>query len=79
MFVSYLIASDNFRGLTKEIAKLSAFHHTTIDATLGVGSDLYNVDFEAAFKLIVTDMFWEIARGYNNPFTFPEIHHPITT
>lgn len=78
-FVSFLIASEGFERLVGEITKLSLFHNTTIDATLGVGGDLYNVDFEAAFKLIVTDMFWEIARGYNNPFKLPEIHHPITT
>ena len=78
-FVSFLIASEGFERLVGEITKLSSFHNTTIDATLGVGSDLYNVDFEAAFKLIVTDMFWEIARGYKKSFKLPEIHHPITT
>ena len=78
-FVSFLIENGDFRKLIEEIVKLSAFHHTTIDATLGIGSDLYNIDFEAAFKLIVTDMFWEIVRGYNNPFKLAEINHPIAT
>ena len=76
-FVSFLIENEDFRKLIEEIVKLSAFHNTTIDATLDIGSDLYNIDFEAAFKLIVTDMFWEIARGYNNPFKLAEIHHPM--
>lgn len=78
-FVSFLIGNGDFGKLIEEIEKLSVFHNTTIAATLGIGSDLYNIDFEAAFKLIVTDMFWEIARGYNNPFKLAEIHHPITT
>lgn len=77
-FVSFLIENEDFENLTKEIEKLSAFHCTTIDATLGIGSDLYNIDFEAAFKLIVTDIFWEITRSYRNPFKFAEINHPIT-
>lgn len=78
-FVSFLIESNNFERLAEEIEKLSAFHNTTIEATLGIDSDLYNIDFEAAFKLIITDMFWEIVRGYKNPLKFVEIHHPITT
>lgn len=64
--ISYLIESEQFDSLVSEIKKLSVLP-TTTEATLGVDSDLYEIDFQAAFKLIVTDMFWEIIRGYNKP------------
>jgi len=76
-FVSFLIANENFEKLVEEIEKLSALYNTTTGAALGIGRDLYDIDFEAAFKLIVTDIFWEIVRGYNNPLRLAEEHHPI--
>lgn len=78
-FVSFLIESEDFSSLVREIRRLSKLQNTTIDAVLDITGEQYGVNFNAAFKLIVTDMFWEIARGYNNPFKLAEIHHPITT
>lgn len=77
-FISYLVANEDFSRLIGEIVKLSEFHNTTIDATLGIGSDLYDIAFEAAFKIIATDLFWEIVKKYNNPSKPADSNHPIT-
>lgn len=78
-FVSFLLENEKFGLLCKEIEKSVQFRHTTVDGLLDIAGETYKVEISGAFKLIVTDMFWEIMKDYKNSLPLAEISHPTIT
>lgn len=63
-FVSFLITNGHISDLAKAIKRRNEFCATPQTACFDMGGSYYEADMQALFKMIVSDLFFEIIAGY---------------
>lgn len=63
-FVSFLITNGQIPDLVKAIKRKNEFSAAPQTASIDIGGGYYETDMQALFKMIVSDLFFEIIAGY---------------
>lgn len=63
-FVSFLITSRQVSDLVKAIKRRNEFSTAPQTASIDIGGGYYEADMQALFKMIVSDLFFDIVDGY---------------
>lgn len=63
-FISYLAVNEQTPDLVKHIKGKNRFASDPKSVTLDIDGEGYSTDMQALFKMIVSDLFFEIIKGY---------------
>lgn len=63
-FVSFLAINEKFSDLVKAIKQKNEFSEDPKTASIDIGGGYYEADMQDLFKMIVSDLFFEIIAGY---------------
>lgn len=63
-FVSFLITNGQISDLVKAIKRKNEFSEAPQTASIDIGGGYHETDMQALFKMIVSDLFFEIIAGY---------------
>jgi len=63
-FISYLVVNEQISNLVKQIKDKNRFASNPKFITIDVDGENYSTDMQAIFKMIVSDLFFDIIDGY---------------
>lgn len=63
-FISFLTINGHISDLVKAVKRKNEFSAVPHTASIDIGGGYYEADMQALFKMIVSDLFFEIVDGY---------------